>query len=88
MPLAGRSVLDYGCGVGRFVATLESMGCVYSGVDIAEEMVAIALRQRPGRDLKVLENGRIPHENATFDLVTSLAVIHHNAYEQQERSPG
>ncbi len=85
MPLAGRRVLDYGCGVGRFVELLESMGCVYSGVDIAEDMVAIALSQRPGRDFKVLASGRIPHEDATFDLVTSIAVIQHNAYQQQER---
>jgi SAM-dependent methyltransferase len=85
MPLAGKRVLDYGCGVGRFVALLESMGCIYSGVDIAEEMVAIALRQRPGRDFHVLEGGRIPHEDGAFDLVTSIAVIQHNAYETQER---
>ena len=85
MPLAGKHVLDYGCGVGRFVDCLERIGCIYSGVDIAEEMVTIALRERPGRDFKVLENGRIPHDDATFDLVTSIAVIHHNAYELQER---
>ena len=85
MPLVGRSVLDYGCGVGRFAALLQSFGCIYSGVDIAEEMVAIALHQRPGGDFKVLENARIPHDDATFDLVTSIAVIHHNAYETQER---
>ena len=85
MPLVGKRVLDYGSGIGRFVPLLESMGCVYSGVDIAEEMVALARRQRPLSDFRVLENSRIPHADATFDLVISVAVIHHNPYEQQER---
>jgi SAM-dependent methyltransferase len=85
MPLSGRSVLDYGCGVGRFVALLEGLGCICSGVDIAEVMVAIALHQTPSPDFKVLQNHRIPHGDATFDLVISIAVIHFNAYEAQER---
>ncbi len=85
MPLAGKRVLDYGCGVGRFATLLEGMGCRYSGVDIADEMIVKARDLRPGGDFLCLANGRIPHGDATFDLLLSVGVIHHNTYHQQER---
>ena len=83
VPLSGMRVLDYGCGVGRFAPLLAGMGCRYSGVDIAEEMVAWAAELHPGCDFRGLVDGRIPHDDATFDLVLSVGVIHHNPYPQQ-----
>jgi SAM-dependent methyltransferase len=85
MPLSGKRVLDYGCGVGRFAPLLERMGYRYSGVDIAEEMLVRAQELHPGGEFQRLLDGRIPHEDATFDLLLSVGVIHHNTYHQQER---
>lgn len=85
MPLSGKCVLDYGCGVGRFAPLLERMGYRYSGVDIAAEMLVKAQELRPGGDFQCLSNDRIPHGDATFDLLLSVGVIHHNTYHQQER---
>jgi SAM-dependent methyltransferase len=48
--LAGRRVLDLGCGLGDLYAHLKAcgIGCDYTGVDLLEEMVVAARRRHPG----------------------------------------
>lgn len=85
VPLAGRRALDYGCGVGRLAPFIEQVGCRYSGVDIADEMIDRARAFMPGRDFQCLQEGRIPHGDGAFDLVLSVGVVHHNPYDEQQR---
>lgn len=52
LPLAGRSVLDVGCGPGDFADHVGD-GVKYTGVDISPRMVEIASQRRPGREFRV-----------------------------------
>lgn len=82
--LRGKTVLDFGCGSGRWISFLREYGLVYSGADIAEEMLAIAHRVHPDADLRRIESNRLPYPDTSFDIVSSVAVVHHNQYEAQD----
>lgn len=83
--LAGRAVLDYGCGTGRWVTFLRQHGLVYAGVDVAEEMLALARRCEPDAAFQRIDGNRLPHPDRCFDVVWSIAVVHHNPYDVQEQ---
>lgn len=72
--LASGRVLDVGCGTGQFLAALPDR---YErvGVDPSPRM----LTQARARELEVvLANGeKLPFADASFDLVTTFAVLHH-----------
>jgi SAM-dependent methyltransferase len=85
LPLRASRLLDYGCGPGRWVPFFRRWGCQYSGVDLVEPMVTLARTRWPGTDIRRLEGDRIPYGAGTFDVVVSIAVLHHNAYLAQER---
>jgi SAM-dependent methyltransferase len=84
----GKTVLDYGCGTGRWIDFLRDCGLRYSGIDVAEEMLALARQQHPDADLRRGGDASLPHPDKHFDLVWSVAVVHHNPYEIQERIIG
>ncbi len=72
VPLAGRSLLDIGCGVGDLPALLDERGieCDYTGVDILERMVEVCRQRLPGRRFlwaDVFTDS--PLEPASFDVV-------------------
>lgn len=81
----GKRILDYGCGVGRWVEFFQKSGFRYSGVDIASEMIDIAKKLYPKVDFQALDKDKIPYPAAHFDFVCSISAIHHNPYPQQER---
>lgn len=60
-------------------------GCQYSGVDLVDGMVTLAQSRWPAADIRRLEGDRIPFGAGTFDIVVSIAVLHHNGYPAQER---
>ncbi len=69
-------VLDYGCGYGRSLAELASLG--YSdmvGMDPSPAMVERGRRTFPGLDLRVVEALPTAEANASFDAVLLLAVL-------------
>jgi SAM-dependent methyltransferase len=83
--LRGKDVLEYGCGVGRWVDFFQGYGLSWRGVDISDEMLAIATKRARGVELKKIQEGRIPYPEGSFDLVYSVTVVHHNPHEQQEK---
>ena len=85
LSIQGKKILDYGCGVGRWVEYFEKAGFQYHGIDIAEEMIGIAKKLFPKVDFRALDKGEIPYPSASFDIVCSIGVIHHNPYPQQEK---
>ena len=85
LPLPGTRLLDYGCGPGRWVPFFQQWGCHYSGVDLVPAMVTLARARWQGADVRRLEDDRIPFEAQAFDVVVSIAVLHHNGYLAQER---
>jgi SAM-dependent methyltransferase len=76
----GERVLDLGCGAGRFVAALRDAGADAVGVEIAEAALDRARLVAPGADLRLLEeDGSIPLEHASVDLVWCSEVLEHVA---------
>jgi SAM-dependent methyltransferase len=76
----GERVLDLGCGAGRFVAALRDAGCEPVGVEIASGALERARAVAPGADLRLLdEDGSIPLEHGSVDLVWCSEVLEHVA---------
>ncbi len=86
--LTGAALLDYGCGSGRWVDVLRRHGCRYTGVDISAAMVAIARREHPDTEFRKIDGVITPYADASFDLVWSVAVVHHNPPDRQEQMLG
>jgi len=77
--VAGRRILDAGCGSGPLSAALRDRGAVVSGFDVSAGMVELA-RQRlgDGADLRVADLGSpLPYPDDTFDDVVASLVLHY-----------
>jgi SAM-dependent methyltransferase len=77
--VAGRRILDAGCGSGPLLAALRDRGAVVTGIDSSTKMLELA-RQRLGddADLRVADLGSpLPFSDGTFDDVTASLVLHY-----------
>ncbi|OKH92126.1 methyltransferase [Streptomyces uncialis] len=77
--VAGRRILDAGCGSGALFAALRDRGAVVSGFDTSAGMLELA-RQRlgGGADLQVADLGSaLPYADDTFDDVVASLVLHY-----------
>jgi ubiquinone/menaquinone biosynthesis C-methylase UbiE len=77
--LAGRDVLDVGCGQGRLVRELTGLGARVTGIEISEQQLAPARAADDGAGARYLV-GRaeaIPLADASLDLVVFRASLHH-----------
>ncbi len=77
--VAGRRVLDVGCGSGPLAAALRAKGAVVTGLDSSPAMIDLA-RQRLGADadLHVADLGRpLPFGDGAFDDVVVSLVLHY-----------
>ena len=77
--VAGRRILDAGCGSGPLFAALRDRGAIVTGIDKSAGMLALARRRLgDGADLQVAELGRpLPFPDDTFDDVTASLVLHY-----------
>lgn len=80
-PLAGRRVLDAGCGSGQALLLAAAAGAAVTGLDAAELMVARARTRLPEADLRVGDIQKLPFAAASFDVVTSFNVLQYAADE-------
>lgn len=80
-PLAGKRALDVGCGAGLLCEPLARLGAEVTGIDAAEENVAVARSHAAAMGLKIdYWQGEVgPLGLDGFDLVTSMEVIEHVA---------
>ena len=81
-PLAGKSVLDIGCGGGILAESMAKKGAAVSGIDLSEKALKVA-------DLHSLESGIQVHyemisaedlaarEPARYDIVTCMEMLEH-----------
>lgn len=76
-PLAGRKLLDIGCGPGRLVETLTRKGAIVAGVDPEAETVAKARALMPAADIRQAGAEALPFEAGAFDGAIFLNSLHH-----------
>jgi SAM-dependent methyltransferase len=77
--VAGRRILDAGCGSGPAFAALRDRGATVTGIDASVGMLALA-RQRLGADadLRVADlAGPLPFPDGAFDDVIASLVLHY-----------
>ena len=77
--VAGRRILDAGCGSGPLFAALRDRGAIVTGIDKSAGMLGLA-RRRLGddADLQVAElGGPLPFPDGMFDDVTASLVLHY-----------
>ena len=80
-PLAGKRALDVGCGAGLLCEPLARLGAAVTGVDAAEESIAVARHHAEAMGLAIdYRAGELAALGLTgFDLVTSMEVLEHVA---------
>ena len=80
-PLAGKSVLDVGCGAGLLCEPLARLGGEATGVDASAENVGVAAAHAEGAglDIRYIAGELATLDIGRFDLVTSLEVVEHVA---------
>jgi SAM-dependent methyltransferase len=70
--VTGKTALDFGCGTGRSSRYLKGLGFGVTGIDISDEMVAIARKRDLSGDYRVIEDGDFSSlEKSHFDLILS-----------------
>lgn len=77
--VAGRRILDAGCGSGPLFAALRDRGATVTGLDASAVMLAIARRQLGSdAELPVADlSHRLPLADHTFDDVVASLVLHY-----------
>ena len=84
------SILDVGCGNGRFLETLEASGLPYSylGIDESSGMIEEAKKLHSGNDFKVLDMNAISElsKSEKYDFIVFIASFHHlhSEWEQEK----
>lgn len=74
--LAGRTVVDAGCGGGRAVAEMAARGAHACGVDIDPEMVAVARERWPAGEFRVGDACALPFETGSVSSYRADKVLH------------
>jgi SAM-dependent methyltransferase len=74
---AGQRVLDAATGPGYAAAAALGRGAEPVGLDIAEEMIAVARRENPGIEFVLGDAERLPFEAGRFDRVLANFVLNH-----------
>ena len=77
--VAGRTVLDVGCGDGELALVLARLGADVTGIDSSAAMIATARQRTRHRGVEVVfERGEaewLPFHPEEFDVVTAVAVV-------------
>ena len=80
-PLTGKRALDVGCGAGLLCEPLARLGAAATGVDAAEESIAVARAHAEAMGLAIdYRSGELSTlALGQFDLITSMEVLEHVA---------
>jgi len=73
---AGSRVLDLGCGTGLVSARLVAAGCIVTGVDPSEAMLAHARSRVPGATFVLASAEKLPFDADSFDAATCAQAFH------------
>ncbi len=72
----GSRVLDLACGTGIVTARLAAAGCVVTGVDVSEGMLAYARSVTPHATFLAAAAEQLPFASHSFDAVTCAQAFH------------
>ena len=72
---SARDALDYGCGAGRSTRFLKRLGLETVGVDVSPDMLEQARSQDNSGEYRLITGGKLPFEEASFDIVFSSFVF-------------
>ena len=81
--VAGRRVLDFGCGSGANTALLAHRGAHVWGLDISEDLIRLAQRRMEvsgrggGASFIVGSAHELPFPDDSIDVVFGMAILHH-----------
>src|ERR1700679_2332543 len=77
--VAGRRILDVGCGSGPISAALRDRGATVAGFDPSTTIVELARKRLgPDADLQIADLGRpLPYPAGAFDDVIAALVLHY-----------
>jgi ubiquinone/menaquinone biosynthesis C-methylase UbiE len=77
-PLAGRRVVEVGCGAGQLLVDLETLGAArdrLAGIDLVPDRVAAAAARLPGADIREGDAASLPWESGSFDVVLQSMML-------------
>ena len=74
-PLAGKHLLDAGCGAGLVVRLAADRGAAASGLDASAPLLGVARDRTPAADLRIGDIEELPYPSSSFDIVTSFNAI-------------
>ena len=79
VPLAGRDVVDVGCGGGALVRALTARGAYVTGIEISEAQLAPAIRDDAGSGARYLVGlaQELPLAEESVDVVVFMRALHH-----------
>lgn len=77
-----KSVIDIGCGSGRWYPYFKKQGVVYRGIDISENLVNLAKRKFPDGMFKAEKVENLPKPPQKFDLAFSFTTLEHITEEE------
>lgn len=73
----GKSILDCGCGTGRFVEFFTKAGASVVGADVSDKMINIAREKTPTATFIKADVFSLPLNDKSFDVVTCSQVLTH-----------
>jgi 2-polyprenyl-3-methyl-5-hydroxy-6-metoxy-1,4-benzoquinol methylase len=68
-------MLDFGCGIGTYVAALQEKGLLVAGIELQADYVATG--QTMGRNISHYNGRRIPFADNEFETVYAIEVLEH-----------
>lgn len=76
-PLAGKRLLDVGCGNGLTLAAAARLGARTYGADFSAEGLALAKKNSPETEFVEADGCRMPFASGDFDLVLNVGSLEH-----------
>ena len=79
------TILDVGCGNGKYLSVRKD-DCIIHACDTCDNLINIAKEHNPHANIIKANGLDLPYESDTFDIVISIAVLHHlSTYEKQQK---